>query len=144
MSESVKKPTKRGNYAVILEVLAAAKDAGIELTGDVTYETLTDFVNNEMVLLDKKAEQARTRAAEKKETGDALRETVFACLGPDFKIINDIVVELNNPDITPAMVTSRLKDLVAAGRAEKTMVSVPAPTEGGKARKLSAYRVAEG
>lgn len=142
MSETVKKVTKRDKYSVIKNVLAAAESNGITLDGDVTYPVLYDFVDNELNLLDSKAESARKRAAQKKEDGDALREIVFSHLTSEPQIINSIVAAIDDPDVSGSMVTARLKDLVHSGRAQKTVISVPASTEGGKTRKLSAYFLA--
>lgn len=138
---TVKKPTKKANYLTIKNILNAAKDAGIELDGEITYDSLNDFVDAEITLLDKKAENARTRAAQKKEDGDALRETVYSKLTEEPMTIRSIVTAIDNPDVTDQMVTSRLTQLVDAGRVVKTMVTVAPTVEGGKSKKLSGYSI---
>ena len=56
--------------------------------------------------------------------------------------IPEIVKALNDDAISPQMVTARLSQLASpeVGKVEKDVKAVPAATEGGKAKKLSAYR----
>lgn len=144
MTNSVKKPTKKANYSAISKILTAAQDAGIELNfEDITYESLAEFIDHEVELLDNKAAAAQKRAAAKKVEGDALREKIYNVLSDtDFMTINDIVKALGDEDISAQMVTARLTQLAApeVAKVEKDSISVPAATEGGKAKKLSAYR----
>ncbi len=143
MTNTTKKITKREQYAAILNILDAAQNA-IELDmGEITYDTLSEFINDEIRLLDNKAAKAKERAAAKKVEGDALREDIYNVLSDtEYMTINDIVKALDREDVTPNMVTARLTQLVSPeiARVEKDVVSVPASGEGGKSKKLSGYR----
>ena len=52
MSNTVKKPTKKANYSTISKILAAAQNAGITLEGEITYESLAEFIEHEVELLE--------------------------------------------------------------------------------------------
>ena len=142
MSETIKTPkiTKKDNFLAILDILDAARNSGVNLKpGDVTYDSLTDFVNHEIELIDNKAAAAAKRAAAKKAEGDALRDTIYNILSTDEdKTVDAIQAEINDPDVSSQMITSRMSKLIAAGMVEKTQVS--AGNVNGKTRKLTAYR----
>ena len=136
-----KKITKKAQYAAILDILALAEDNGFELPEGIDFGMLSDFVNHEVELLDKKAESAAKRAADKKVQGDALRDRIYGVLSAsEFKTIAEIVKDLNDPDVSAQMVTARLTQLGSLGQIEKDSVTVPATVEGGKTRKVVAYR----
>lgn len=144
MTNTIKKPTKKVHYNVISALIdyAEANGANFSVEG-VTYETLREFVQNEVELLENKAVAAAKRAAAKRAAGDELREKVFGVLdSSEYMTINDIVKALGDPDISAQMVTARLTQLASpeVARVEKTSLTVPATTEGGKSRKVSAYR----
>lgn len=144
MTNTVKKPTKKTHYAVIASLLdyAEANGAIFDVEG-VTFESLHEFIDREIELLDNKAAAAAKRAADKRQAGDELREKVFNALhSEEFMTISDIVAALGDPDISPQMVTARLTQLASpeVARIEKTVVTIPASTEGGKSRKATAYR----
>lgn len=138
MENSTKKITKREKYSMISAILEAAESAGIELDSEtITYETLNEFIANEVQLLDKKTEAAAARSAAKKAEGDALQTLVYDTLSDaDYMTIAEIVEAIGDPDVTSSMVTARLTKL--GEKVEKEQRSVP--TSDGKARKLSAYR----
>lgn len=142
MSETTKTPkiTKKDNFLAILDILDAARNSGVNLKpGDVTYDSLTDFVNHEIELIDNKAAAAAKRAAAKKAEGDALRDTIYNILSTDEdKTVDAIQAEINDPDVSSQMITSRMSKLIASGMVEKTQVS--AGNVNGKTRKLTAYR----
>lgn len=143
MSNTVKKPTKKANYSTLLQILDAAETSITLDTGDITYDSLREFINHEIELLDNKAVAAQKRAAAKKVEGDALREEIFGVLSDtQYMTINDIVKALGREDVSAQMVTARLTQLASpeVARVEKDMISVPAAAEGGKTKKLSAYR----
>lgn len=127
--ENEKKMTKRDYYEEILSILTET---------DLTDETsaLVDFVRNQIDTLDKRAEKAKERAAEKKVEGDELRETVKSVLTNDFQTVETIVTALDNEEITKAKVIARLTQLVNLGEVEKTDIK----DESGKTRK--AYKLA--
>lgn len=144
MTNTNKKVTKKTNYNVISDLLNWAEAQGYEIDVEgVTYDSMHVFVDHELTLLDNKAAAAAKRAADKKVAGDELREKVFNVLDTEeFMTINDIVKALDDEDISAQMVTARLTQLVSpeVARVEKSTVVVPAATEGGKNRKVSAYR----
>lgn len=139
---NTKKVTKKEQYNVLLDILKAAEGT-IELEGDITYASLTEFINHEIELLDNKAAAAQERAAKKKAEGDELREKVLNTLSTEEFMTPDAIVDaLGDADVTRNMVISRLTQLGEKGtnQVEKSEISVPAATEGGKARKAVAYR----
>ena len=136
-----KKITKKAQYATILDILAYAEDNEFALPEGLDFGMLSDFVNHEIELLDKKAESAAKRAADKKVAGDALRDRIYGVLSDtEFKTIAEIVKELNDPDVSAQMVTARLTQLNSLEQIDKDSVTVPAATDGGKARKVVAYK----
>ena len=136
-----KKMTKKALFATVLDVLAFAEDNDFVLPEGIDFGMLSDFANHEIELLDKKAESAAKRAADKKVAGDALRDRIYGVLSDtEFKTISEIVKELGDPDVSAQMVTARLTQLGSLGQIEKDSVTVPAAGEGGKARKVVAYR----
>ena len=143
MSNAVKKPTKKVNYNAILSILSAAEGEGLVLEStEITYDSLREFIEHEVELLDNKAAAAVKRAAAKKVEGDALREKIYDVLTDEPMTISDIVKALNDEDISAQMVTARLTQLASpeVNRVVKETVNVPASSEGGKSKKLSAYR----
>lgn len=143
MTNKTPKVTKKANYAAIVAILNAAESNGLELDGtEITYDSLRDFVDHEVELLDNKAAAAAKRAAAKKVEGDALREKIYDVLTDKPMTINEIVKALDDEDISAQMVTARLTQLASpeANRVVKETVTVPASGEGGKSKKLSAYR----
>lgn len=132
---------KKAQFATVLDILAFAEDSNFVLPEGLDYGMLSDFVNHEIELLDKKAESAAKRAADKKVAGDALRERIYNVLSDtEFKTISEIVKDLNDPDVSPQMVTARLTQLIHLEQVEKDSVTVPAATDEGKSRKVTAYR----
>lgn len=127
--ENEKKMTKRDYYEEILSILTET---------DLTDETsaLVDFVKNQIDTLDKRAEKAKERAAEKKAEGDELRETVKNVLTNDFQTVEDIVNALDNEEITKAKIIARLTQLVTLGEVEKTDVKDETSGKTRKAYKL--------
>lgn len=138
---TTKKITKKAMYATVLDILADAESRGFALPEGMDFGALSDFVNHEIELLDKKAESAAKRAADKKVAGDALRDRIYGVLSDtDFKTTNEIVSALGDPDVSSQMVTARLTQLINLEQVEKDSVTIPASGEGGKSRKVVAYR----
>ena len=108
--ENEKKMTKRDYYEEILSILTEKNES----------EDLVEFVQNQIDTLDKRAEKAKERAAEKRAEGDELRETVKSVLTNDFQTVETIVTALDNEEITKAKVIARLTQLVNLGEVEKT------------------------
>jgi len=121
--------TKREMYDVIESVfstVAADKEGAADI--------LT-MVAKERTALDRKNEKAKERAAEKRAAGDELRAAVKGVLGSEPMTIGEIITELGDESLTPAKITARTRQLVAAGEIEKCMVKV-------EGRKLTAYTLA--
>lgn len=144
MSNKTTKPSKKANFAAISDILNAAEASGITLSeGDITFDSLQDFIAHEVELIENKAVAAQKRAAAKKVEGDALRDRIYSVLSDtEFMTIADILKALDDEDISAQMATARLTQLVSpeVNKVEKDTVTVPSVNEGGKARKVSAYR----
>ena len=134
----MEKITKREMFEAIKETFE---------TGSCKYDAavVTAFCDKEIAALDSKAAKAKERAAAKKAEADVLMGQVEDALTDEYQVIADIaaaVVDVN-ADATVSKVTFRLTKLVESGVAEKTQVTIPA-TETTKARKVQAYRLANG
>ena len=130
----MEKLTKRSVYEALLKMVT---ETG---TLDITEDELKTFCENEIALLDKKAEKAKERAATKRAEGDALTDAVRGALTGEFESIADIAARIEGEDVTVSKVQYRLTQLVKAGEAEKEQITIPA-TEGQKSRKIMAYRI---
>ena len=134
----MEKITKREMFEAIKETFE---------TGKCKYDAavVTAFCDKEIASLDSKAAKAKERAAAKKAEADVLMGQVEAALTDEFQVIADIAaaVTAENADATVSKVTFRLTKLVEAGVAEKTQVTIE-KTETTKARKVQAYRLAQG
>ena len=129
----MEKITKREMYEAIIEAVEKGE-------WKFNPEDVIDFCKNEISLLDKKAAKAKETAAKKKVENDTLTDMVYEVLTDEFQPIADIAAKIDNPDITVAKITYRLRVLVERGMAEKEQISIPAVSEGSKARKIMAYR----
>lgn len=132
------KVTKRERYAALAAILVEAKNAGI----DADFAGLTEFVNHEVELLDKKAEKAKANAKKNNAATDALADAVKDVLTDEPATIADITAAVDDETATAAKVGYRLRALVEQGVAVKEEVTV-AGGEGQKSRKLAAYRLAD-
>ena len=94
-------------------------------------------IDNQVTMLDAKAEKAKARAAEKRAEGDELRATVKAVLTNEFQGIEDILPQVEGEEITKAKIIARLTQLVKAGEVEKAK----AKTEDKK--EITVYKLAE-
>lgn len=128
----MEKMTKREMYNALLEMFT---------TGTLTVEepAMIEFIEKEIAALDHKAEKARENAAKRKATGDELGEAVEAALSTEeFEAIADIAAKVEFEGATVHKVIYRLNQLVKAGKAEKTEITVE--DEEGKKRKVTGYR----
>lgn len=135
--------TKKDYYSTILDLVTLAEGNGFGIPEGMTYDGIAEFVNHEIELLEAKAASAAKRAAAKRAAGDELREMVLNTLSDtEFMTIDDIVAAIGNPDVTKNKVTARLTQLGdrGLGVVEKTQVTVEPSVEGGKSRKVSAYK----
>ena len=135
----MEKLTKRSVYEALINYAATGV---MSYDGnEITAEDLAAFAENEIALLDKKAEKAKERAATKRAEGDALTGAVRDALTSEFEPIADIAARIDGEDVTVSKITYRLGQLVKTGEAEKAQITIPA-TETTKARKIMAYRIA--
>ena len=134
----MEKITKREMFEAIKETFE---------TGSCKYDAavVTAFCDKEIAALDSKAAKAKERAAAKKAEADVLMGQVEDALTDEYQVIADIAAAVAevNADATVSKVTFRLTKLVEANVAEKTQITIPA-TETTKARKVQAYRLANG
>lgn len=137
----MEKITKRNMYEALVNFANSGALTFATEEGDyvVSNEELAAFAENEIALLDKKAVKAKERAATKKAGVDELAEAVYATLGEEFEAIADIAARIEGEDVTVAKVTYRLTQLVKAGKAESTELTIPGG-EGVKTRKVKGYR----
>lgn len=131
----MEKITKREMFEAIKETFE---------TGSCKFDaaTVMAFCDKEIASLDAKAAKAKERAAAKKAEADVLMGQVEGVLTGEFQTIADIAAAVAevNADATVSKTTYRLTKLVEANVAEKTQVSIPG-TDGGKTRKVQAYRL---
>ena len=130
----MEKLTKRSVYEALLKMVETG-------TLEITEDELKTFCENEIALLDKKAEKAKERAATKRAEGDALTDAVRAALTGEFESIADIAARIEGEDVTVAKVQYRLGQLAKNGEAVKEQITIPG-SEGQKARKVMAYKLA--
>jgi len=120
------KITKR----MVLEALVAAyeqrldavvgTDEDIEITG----ADVVDYAELTIAQMDKKADGAKKRAAEKRAEGDELRVAVASVLTDELQTIADIAAQIEGEDVTTSKITARLTQLVKAGEARKEKVKI--------------------
>jgi hypothetical protein len=134
-----KKITKRENLGTLLDIVDKIEAEGFVFENeDMTCDTLREFINHEIELLDNKAAAAAKRAQAKREEGDALRAHILDLMSTeDFMTIKEIVKAIGDEDVSDQMVTARLTQAVRAGLVEKEAKSVEV---NGKTKKLSCYR----
>lgn len=133
-----RKITKKEIYQIIREFAATANP---DVFGnDILADDVVDFCDNEIEILDHRAEKAKENQAKKKAESDALKQTLAGMLTNDFMIIADFVARLDDEEITSQRVSTRLSALAAEGIAEKQEVVVEMAS-GTRARRI-AYRLA--
>lgn len=113
----MKKMTKKDYYKKILQHF-----------GDDCPESemIRNFLENEIMLLDRKTESAKLKALEAKEKGDELREQIYDILPnqeEDFIPVSRIKEILNNDTITSQKISARLTQLFKLGKIEKQEIS---------------------
>lgn len=120
------KITKKDWYAKIRAI--------IEDSDDEQKDSILEFVDHEIELLESKAAKQAERAASKKADGDELRAAVYAILTDEPQTIDNIAFQVAEEGVTKAMVTARLTQLVKTGTVVKDIVKVDG-------RKLTTYAV---
>ena len=129
------KITKKDKFNMIKGILEAGTVEGVDV------EMLTEFVENEIALLEKKSAKAKETAAAKKAEADELTVAVQAALTDEYATIAEVTAAIEGEDVTTAKVAYRLNALVKAGVAEKAEKTI-AGGEGVKSRKVKSYRLA--
>lgn len=109
-----KKITKKEYFAMVAEI--------VEGSGAENKAELMEFIQKQIEALDKKADKAKERAAEKRAAGDELRAKVQGVLTEGLQTIDEIVDAIGEEDVTRNKVVARLTQLVAAGVAAKDKV----------------------
>lgn len=126
----MEKMTKKNVYEALINFVETGDMSYEVLNGEVlekvnvSPDALKAFAENEIEQLDKKALKAKERATAKRAEADELTDKVKAVLTEEYKTIAEIIVELDDEEVTAGKVTSRLTKLVNAGEAEKTDVKV--------------------
>lgn len=125
---------KRDFYEAIIKAME---------TGETNIEPakIVEFCENEIAMLDKKADKAKERAAAKKAEVDELMEKVYAVLSDtEFMTRNAVMDALGDmpEDVSIAKVGARLTKLVNNQTVEKSELTV-ANAEGKKS-KVMGYR----
>ena len=124
------KITKR----MVLEALVAAYEQrldavvgtviGNEENIEISGADVVDYAELTIAQMDKKADGAKKRAAEKRAEGDELRVAVASVLTNELQTIADIAAQIEGEDVTASKITARLTQLVKAGEARKEKVKV--------------------
>ena len=132
-----KKFTKRNMYAALVNfangngLMFDTEDGMVEIDMD----SLAQFAENEIALLDKKAVKAKETAAKKKTESDELMDAVYDALSDDeFESIADIAARVEGDEVTIAKVSYRLTQLVKAGKAIKDDIKIEKRTVKGYKR----------
>lgn len=124
-----KKMTKRDYYEVLQGVVAE------NVADEEKKDMLIEFLQGQIVVLDKKADKAKERAAEKKAQGDELRAAVQSVLTNELQTADEILAQIEGEELTKAKITARLSALCREEIATKEDVK----TEDG--RKIKAYKL---
>lgn len=128
----VKKMTKRENYVALKEILESSNaDNVVELV---------EFIDAQIAQLDKKAETAKAKSAERKAEGDELRARVLNVITEDYQTVDDIYAQVPaeaDEELSKSKIIARLTQLVNNGDIEKA----DAKDENGKTKKV--YKLAE-
>lgn len=128
MENTVKK-TKAMYFAELREmVLAAVEDQAQQ-------DELVEFIDKQIETLEKRKVAAAERAEKKKAESDAMTDAILAQIGNELITVDEIVIALDNEEVTRNKVTARLGKLVKAGTIVKEAVKV-------EGNKRMAYRLA--
>ena len=132
------KTTDRTTKCDFYEAILQAPEPG---ETNIEPTKIIEFCENEIALLDKKADKAKERAAAKKAEADELMDKVYAVLSDtEFMTRNAVMDALGDmpEDVSIAKVGARLTKLVGAQKVEKAEQTV-ANAEGKKS-KVMGYR----
>ena len=113
----------------------------VEMVDHPHCDELIEFIDKEIVALEKKAEDAKKRAEKTKAANDELKERIFNILTvTDFMTTPEIIKALGDEGLSTQKVGARLSKLKEAGLVEKQDVKRPDPANEGKTKKLVGYR----
>lgn len=110
------------------------------MNGTLDHDTIVDFCTKEIAALDRKADKAKERAAEKRAAGDDLLNVVANALTEEFATRDEITARVNDPEATVGKVGYRLTSLVKSGVAQKAEAITK--DEDGKSKKVTVYALA--
>lgn len=107
---TTKKITKKDKFEMLRDFIP---------TDFEQYDTLIEFIDNEIAMIDKKADKARARAEITKAEGDEMRAVVESALTDEWQSIASILEVIGNEEFTKGKVSARLGALVKQGIVEK-------------------------
>lgn len=112
------------------------------MEGTLDHEAVVAYCEKKIAALDRKAEKAKERAAEKREAGDELQALVAGVLAADFANREEITARVveSDPEATVGKVGYRLTQLVKNGVAQKAEAIVQDAE--GKNKKVTVYALA--
>lgn len=116
---NVKKATKREYFAALRAMVEQ-----LETVGEYTADEVLEFIDAQVAQLDAKAAKAKEKAAEKKADGDELRAKVLAVVTEEAQTVDEIVMALNDAEITKSKVVARLAQLIKADEVIKEEVKI--------------------
>ncbi len=128
MENTIKK-TKAMYFAELREMIIATVE------DQEKQDELLNFIDKQVEALEKRKVAAANRAERKKVESDALTDAILAQIGDDLITVDEIVVALDDENITHNKVTARLGKLFKAGTIVKETVRV-------EGNKRMAYRLA--
>lgn len=126
--DNTTKKTKAMYFAELREMVMAA------VTDQEQQDELLEFIDKQVETLEKRKVAAAARAAKKKVESDELTNQILAQIGYELITVDEIVVALDNEEVTRNKVTARLGKLVKAGIIVKDSVKV-------EGNKRMAYRL---
>ena len=133
-TEKVVKLTKKDFYAAIKEMIVMSE---VDMVGEISAEEVIAFIDKTVEQIENKAAKAKEKAAEKRNEGDELFNTVVGVLTGELQTIDEItevvVAATGDEEITKSKVTARLTKAVNADMARKEQV------KGGSGRRVMAY-----
>ena len=126
--ENTTKKTKAMYFAELREMVASWVDREDQ-------DELLEFIDKQIEAIEKRKVAAANRAEKKKAESDALTDAILAQIGEELITVDEIVVALDDEEVTRNKVTARLGKLVKAGVITKETVKVDG-------NKRMAYRLA--
>ena len=115
--ENTTKKTKAMYFAELREMVAGLVDREDQ-------DELLEFIDKQIEAIEKRKVAAANRAEKKKAESDALTDAILAQIGEELITVDEIVVALDDEEVTRNKVTARLGKLVKAGVITKETVKV--------------------